>query len=54
MLFNSFEFVFVFLSITLLIYYFLAGYQSAKMAIGFLVAASLAFYSYWAAQERPE
>lgn len=47
MLFNSYEFVFVFLPLTLLIYFTLARYLSHKLATGSLVVASLVFYSYW-------
>ena len=47
MLFNSYEFIFVFLPITLLIYFGIAKFKSINMAIGFLVLASLVFYSYW-------
>lgn len=47
MLFNSFEFIFVFLPVVLLVYYFLAGKYGCKAAKAFLILASLAFYSYW-------
>jgi len=47
MLFNSYEFIFIFLPITLLIYFTLAKYRLTKLATASLVVASLAFYSYW-------
>ena len=47
MLFNSYEFIFVFLPITLLMYFGIAKFKSTNMALGFLVLASLVFYSYW-------
>src|SRR4249919_1979210 len=46
MFFNSYEFIFVFLPITLCAYY-LAGRQSAVLAKLVLAAASLIFYSFW-------
>ncbi|NEQ35659.1 MAG: MBOAT family protein [Okeania sp. SIO3I5] len=47
MLFNSIEFMFAFLPLTLLVFYQIGrrGYQ--KWAIAWLVAASLFFYSWW-------
>ena len=47
MLFNSYEFIFLFLPATLLIYYRLAKSWGAGTAKNFLIAASLFFYSYW-------
>nr|WP_320145978.1 MBOAT family O-acyltransferase [uncultured Anaeromusa sp.] len=47
MLFNSYEFILIFLPITLLGYFFLHEFKAAKSAVGFLVVSSLAFYSYW-------
>jgi len=47
MLFNSYEFIFVFLPLSFFIYFFLnkrSLYREAKL---FLVAASLFFYSWW-------
>ena len=46
MLFNSYEFIFVFLPIALAIF-FLIGRASTKIALGWLVVASLAFYAAW-------
>lgn len=47
MLFNSYEFVFVFLPITLLVYFILISFKLTKLATTSLVLASLVFYSYW-------
>ena len=46
MLFNSYEFLFGFLPVVLLLY-FLLGRRSATAAIGFLALASLFFYGWW-------
>ncbi len=47
MLFNSYEFIFVFLPITFFVYYFLLSKRLVVGAKGFLVFASLFFYSWW-------
>ena len=47
MLFNSFEFIFLFLPITVLTYYVLAKRLSVEVALVFLLFASLYFYGYW-------
>ena len=47
MLFNSYEFIFVFLPITLLIYFYLNNKRLTEASKGFLVASSLFFYSWW-------
>lgn len=47
MLFNSYEFIFAFLPITLVFYYALASRFSNLAAKIFLVFASVCFYSYW-------
>ena len=47
MLFNSYEFMFAFLPIALLLYYGLKRYRRHEFALAALVLASLAFYSYW-------
>ncbi|MDD3149739.1 MAG: MBOAT family protein, partial [Candidatus Gastranaerophilales bacterium] len=47
MLFNSYEFIFIFLPITLIIFYTLAKFRLTKLATLSLVIASLGFYSYW-------
>ena len=46
MLFNSFEFLLVFLPITLLLFY-LVGSTSRSLAIRWLIVASLLFYGAW-------
>jgi len=46
MLFNSYEFIFVFLPLTLC-GFFLLGLGSRTFALGWLVAASLFFYAWW-------
>lgn len=47
MLFNSYEFIFIFLPITLVVYFTLARFRYTKLATASLVFASLSFYSYW-------
>ena len=47
MLFNSYEFIFLFLPITFFIYFFLLNKRLIVGAKGFLVFASLFFYSWW-------
>ncbi|MCK5537730.1 MAG: MBOAT family protein, partial [Bacteroidales bacterium] len=47
MLFNSYEFIFIFLPITFFIYFFLLNKRLIVGAKGFLVFASLFFYSWW-------
>lgn len=46
MLFNSVQFIFLFLPCVLLLF-FVAGYYSRQVAITILLAASIAFYGYW-------
>jgi hypothetical protein len=46
MLFNSYEFVLVFLPVTLLGFYML-GPRRPQLAIGWTVLCSLFFYAYW-------
>ena len=46
MLFNSYEFIFVFLPVTLA-GFFLLGRRSRTLALAWLIAASLAFYAWW-------
>lgn len=53
MLFNSYEFLILFLPITLFCYYFLANRTSRKFAKYFLILASLFFYSYWDIRNLP-
>ena len=47
MLFNSYEFIFFFLPVTFFIYFFLLSKRLVTGAKGFLVFASLFFYSWW-------
>ncbi len=47
MLFNSIEFLFIFLPITFIIYFGLNKIKLIKVASAWLVIASLIFYSYW-------
>ena len=47
MLFNSYEFIFLFLPITLIVYSFTTQYVGRRAAIICLVFASLFFYGYW-------
>ena len=47
MLFNSYEFIFLFLPITLIIYFTLNRFNKNRLAKGWLVLASLYFYSYF-------
>ena len=50
MLFNSYVFILVYLPLTLGIFFALGHRGSRKLAIGWLVMASLAFYSWWDAR----
>lgn len=47
MLFNSYEFIFVYLPITLLGYYLTGKFIKNEAAKIFLIFASICFYSYW-------
>ena len=47
MLFNSYEFIFLFLPITFFIYFFLLSKRLITASKGFLVFSSLFFYSWW-------
>ena len=47
MLFNSYEFIFAFLPLTFFIYFYLNSRRLTEGAKGFLVFASLFFYSWW-------
>ena len=47
MLFNSYEFIFLFLPITLILYFWLNKYNKNRLAKAWLVIASLYFYSYF-------
>ena len=47
MLFNSYEFIFLFLPITFFIYFYLNKKRLTEVSKGFLVLSSLFFYSWW-------
>jgi alginate O-acetyltransferase complex protein AlgI len=47
MLFNSYEFIFMFLPITFFIYFYLNSKRLTEASKGFLVVSSLFFYSWW-------
>ena len=47
MLFNSYEYILVFLPFVFLTYFYLNGKRLGIVATGFLAAASLFFYSWW-------
>jgi len=47
MLFNSFEFIFLFLPCTVLLYFLFVRYLGHEFGLGILVVASLFFYAYW-------
>lgn len=47
MLFNSYEFIFLFLPLTFFIYFYLNKKRLTELSKGFLVFASLFFYSWW-------
>jgi alginate O-acetyltransferase complex protein AlgI len=47
LLFNSYEFIFVFLPITFFIYFYLNNQKLTEASKGFLVFSSLFFYSWW-------
>ncbi len=46
MLFNSYEFIFIFLPIVLFGFFTLTHFKSPVLSIGWLVADSLFFYGY--------
>lgn len=47
MLFNSYHFIFVFLPVVLLVFFRIGGMGHHRVAIAWLVAASLFFYGWW-------
>ncbi|STA75071.1 Probable poly(beta-D-mannuronate) O-acetylase [Campylobacter lari] len=47
MVFSSYEFIFIFLSIVLIIFYMLKKFNHIQSAKLFLVLASLFFYAFW-------
>ena len=47
MLFNSYEFIFLFLPVTFFVYFYLNKKRLTEAAKGWLVFSSLFFYSWW-------
>ena len=47
MLFNSYEFIFLFLPVTLAVYFLAGRSGNTRLAFGWLLVASLFFYAYW-------
>ena len=47
MLFNSYEFIFLFLPVTFFVYYYLIGMRFIEASKVFLITSSLFFYSWW-------
>ncbi|HLL42220.1 MAG TPA: MBOAT family protein, partial [Segetibacter sp.] len=47
MLFNSYSFIFVFLPISIIVFFGLAKFRFITGATAWLVIASLVFYGYW-------
>jgi alginate O-acetyltransferase complex protein AlgI len=47
MLFNSFEFIFAFLPVVLVVFFLAARYAGRGAAVGFLCLASMFFYAWW-------
>ena len=47
MLFNSYEFIFIFLPITFFVYFYLNKKRLGDVAKGFLVCSNLFFYAWW-------
>ena len=47
MLFNSYEFIFLFLPFTFFVYFYLNSKRLTEASKGFLVVSSLFFYSWW-------
>ena len=47
MLFNSIEFIFIFLPITFALFYFSVKYTNVRIGLFVLSIASLFFYGYW-------
>ncbi len=47
MLFNSYEFLFYFLPLTLGVFFALSGYRCLRTAAAWLALVSIAFYGYW-------
>jgi alginate O-acetyltransferase complex protein AlgI len=47
LLFNSYEFIFIFLPLALIVFFGLSAYRQVKAATLWLLLASLVFYGYW-------
>ena len=47
MLFNSYEFIFAFLPVTLILFFYFSKLKLTKLALIWLIATSFFFYSYW-------
>jgi alginate O-acetyltransferase complex protein AlgI len=47
MLFNTYQFIFAFLPVTLLVFFILGSRGQTSLAMGWLVLASLFFYGFW-------
>lgn len=47
MLFNSYEFIFLFLPLTFIVFFTLSKYRLTRIATAWLAIASLVFYGYW-------
>ena len=47
MLFNSYQFIFLFLPLTLLVFHLVGKQGNQRVAVAWLVAASLFFYGWW-------
>lgn len=53
MLFNSYEFILVYLPVTFMLYYMIARKIGNSLSKNFLILASLCFYSYWDIENLP-
>lgn len=53
MLFNSLEFLFLFLPVTAAVFFLIGGFGRPRFAIAWLVVASVFFYGYWNASYVP-
>jgi len=47
MLFNSLEYIFLFLPVAVIGYFLLHRFRLGRIASGWLIGCSLFFYSYW-------
>jgi alginate O-acetyltransferase complex protein AlgI len=53
LLFNSYEFIFLYLPITFIVYFLFNRFRLTKLAIAWLALASLFFYSWWNVNNLP-